>query len=92
MLGSKADCFSLLFVTALLLRDLVLFRDEDRGGGVGSSVFAFLVFCSLRLGSGDNMSLEDDGGFWLSLTTGNFEFLLLTFEGTGTVWDLLLVA
>lgn len=85
ILGFNADCFSLLYVTALLLRDLVLFRDDDRGGGVGSGVFVFLSFRPARSVSVGNVAMVDDADVRFSFTAGSFGVRILTFEGIGTV-------
>jgi len=84
MLGSDAVSFSVLPVKTLLLHDLVLFRDEERGGSAGSTILACL-FRSFRSIWDDNVTLEEDAEVRLSLTTGSFGALVLTFKGTGTV-------
>jgi len=83
MLGSEAEPLVLL-VTTLLLRDLVLLGDEERGGRAVSTILACL-FRSFRSVWDDNVTLEEDAEVRLSLRTGSFGALVLTFKGTGTV-------
>ena len=89
MIRAGSDCFSLGLVTTLSLRDLVRLKDDDRGGGAESEVFSMvtLVLLGLRSGSEDKFTLDDAAEGWVSLTTGNFGTLALTFAGTGTVLD-----
>lgn len=84
-----SGCFSLLAVAALLLRDLVLLKEDDRGGNTGSEVssMVFFVLLDLRSESEHKFTLEDEAEGKDSLTTGSLGALVLTLAGIGTVLD-----
>lgn len=56
-----SGCFSFRLMAALSLRDLILFRDDDRGGRAESEEFSIvtLVLFDLRSGSEDKFTLDD---------------------------------
>lgn len=61
MIRGSSDCFSLRIEAVPLLSDVILFKEEDRGGRVESGAFSIVTFVLFDFlsGSEDKFTLDD---------------------------------